>query len=315
MMKQFSVMILCYNSEEDALRKTIDSVLVQEGVDWEIILADDCSKNDCLEFAVKYLDNRGCQGYKVMRHETNVGTVQNIYDALTLVEGEYVKCIGAGDLLYRKDTLKKVYDYMQDSGAVMCFGKMQGYRMTGNGVEKQDYFCPADIMAFVKNKTGRIRKNVVKNHGWIPGASMFYQTSRFQAMLKEIVGTVRYCEDLLQVLLFVQQENVVFFPYGVIYYEVGSGISTDLNQGSLKRVHHDHKKFWDAAIGKYPKDKLIKKGYQMFRCEMIPQKERRRINTLIKNPGCVWMMVRTRFQHAQYTVRGKGLLDQENILN
>lgn len=307
-MKEFSVMILCYNPEKDALRKTIDSVLVQKGVGWELILADDCSGNGCLEFAKEYLEGRGHPDYKVMAHEKNVGTVQNIYDAIQLAEGRYIKCIGAGDLLLEDTTLKKVYDYMQETSCTMCFGKMQAYRMNREDVEKVDYFWPPDIGAFIGRRQKRIERNVVRNHGWIPGASMFYDTAKFKKGLEEITGTVKYCEDLLQVLLLVHQERIAYFPCGTVYYEMGSGISTNNNGGNSGRMQNDHKNFWEYAVRKYPGDKLVRQGYRMYRYEGMPQANRRRLTIIVRNPGYVLMLIRTLFQHKLYTVSEDGLL-------
>ena len=99
-MNDFSVIILCYNSKWNALKQTIDSVLCQKNISFEIILADDASTNDCLQKAENYLKNRGFLSYKVLAHEQNVGTVQNLTDALEETTGKYVKGIGACDLLF-----------------------------------------------------------------------------------------------------------------------------------------------------------------------------------------------------------------------
>ena len=123
---QFSVIVLLYNSDKTALEKTLKSIVEQEGVSYEIILADDGSKNDCLQWAQAYLDKGSGVSYKVSTHE-NVGTVENINIALAQATGKYVKCIGAGDLLFSKNTLKDIYIFKLSTECTMCFGKIQGY--------------------------------------------------------------------------------------------------------------------------------------------------------------------------------------------
>ncbi len=113
-MIDFSVIVLCYNCEEKALTHTINSIICQDKVDFEIILADDASSNDCLSFGEKLLKTKDFSKYKVLKHPVNVGTVQNIYDAMEMAEGKYVKCIGAGDLLFNKSTLMDVKNFMEE---------------------------------------------------------------------------------------------------------------------------------------------------------------------------------------------------------
>lgn len=307
-MKEFSVIILCYNSEKEALRKTIDSVLIQKNIDCELLLADDCSQNGCLQYAKDYLAGKDYTDYKVIEHNVNVGTVQNIFDAVQRAEGRFTKCIGAGDLLLEDVTLRRVYDYMSEESCVMCFGKMQAYRMNQGQIEKASYFWPPDIVGFIKGRGERVKRNVIRYHGWIPGASMFYDTERFKMRLEEITGIVKYCEDLLQVLLFVHGDKVVCFPYGAVYYEMGSGISTNNNNGNLSRIQNDHINFWKDVLYRYPEEKLIKKGYHMYQCELIPQVNKKRIRIILAHPGYILMIIRTKLQHRWYIVRETGLL-------
>ena len=133
-MKDFSVIVLCYNCEEKALKDTLDSIICQTGSDFEIILADDASKNDCLSVGENYLKEKNFASYKIKAHSENVGTVQNIYDALEISDGKYVKCIGAGDLLFDTTTLSKISKHMTHEKSTMCFGKMQAYYYKDNKI-------------------------------------------------------------------------------------------------------------------------------------------------------------------------------------
>ena len=155
-------------------------------------MADDGSSNNCMDEAVKYLEEKKYKNYKVLNHPKNVGTVQNLYDALLLATKKYVHSIGAGDLFYSETTLKEIYDHMTKEKSDMSFGKVQGFYKDEAGCIKQFPYClPADIKAFEKKNYKRMQKDIIQNHGWIVGASMFYKTEVLMKYIKTILGKVR----------------------------------------------------------------------------------------------------------------------------
>lgn len=310
-MKEFSVIVLLYQSDPTALKETLHSIILQQETDYEIILADDASRNACLSQAVQYLEQQGVTDFKVCEHRENVGTVQNISDALELAEGKYVKCIGAGDMLFAEHTLRDIFRFMEQQSGTMCFGMLQGYYRQEGKLIGRDVYDPVDIQAFLSQRQRRIKNNIIHNHGLIVGAGMFYNTEKFKAYLKEIVGVVRYCEDFLQILLLVKGEQILFYSHGAVYYEVGTGISTDGSTGSSERIQRDHIRFWEMLSERYGQDPLVKKGYRMHRLEMIPDASRRRPQILCKNPGYAVMHFRTKFEKKRYHVEEKGYLNIE----
>ena len=306
-MINFSVILLLYNSEERALINTLDSIIYQKNIEFEIILADDCSENGCIDAAASYLDKKGFSGYKLSTHAKNVGTTQNIYDALSYAEGSHVKCIGAGDLLYSETTLSEIYDFMTAHNSIMCFGKIQAFYYDDNKLNLIPYYLPSDIKAFEKENYKSMQKDIIQNHGWIVGASMFYNTEAFRKYLKGILKSVKYCEDLLQVTLLLNNEKISYYPHGAIYYEVGSGISTGENKSNT-RLQNDHSGYWKSIYKKYPDNKLVKKGYRMQKLQCIEEPLRRKASIILHNPSYVIMMIKTIFQKKSYEIKEKGLL-------
>lgn len=307
-MKDFSVIVLCYNSNKAAMEKTLDSIICQKGVDLEIVFADDASANDCLKEATDYLDSKGFAGYKVCAHKENVGTVKNISDALSYAEGKYLKCIGAGDMLFSEDTLAKVKKHLKDEKSAMCFGKMQAYYMSDDKIEFMPLTVPQDIKAHIDGNYKRIRTNIIRHHGWIAGASMFYVTDVFKKNLNDIVGTVRYCEDLLQVNLLLSGEKISCFNDGAMYYEYGTGISTNSGNGNSTRMKTDHDNYWDMMEAKYSGNELIKQGKIMHQLMYIEDLKKRLISIMFKNPGYFFMSTRTKAQKNMYEIKARGML-------
>ena len=94
-----SVIVACYNPDIVKLKKTINSILNQVGVSYEIIIADDGSEFEYKSEIEKWFKENQVKNYKLSFLPENQGTIKNIYFALSYCSGEYVKTISPGDLL------------------------------------------------------------------------------------------------------------------------------------------------------------------------------------------------------------------------
>ncbi len=307
---KFSVILLTYNSDDDSIKMTIDSILKQKDCHYEIIIADDASQNDCVKFAKSYLEECKVKDYKFLGHEENVGTVRNIYDALQKAAGRYVKCIGAGDMLFDEYVLNKVYTFMRFRKPTMCFGKMKGYTLDEGRLSFTDICLPYDIEAFVSEDIKRIRRNIIVNHGWIVGADMFYDRERFSKLLKVLVGRVRYCEDFLQLILLLYGDEILFIDEPVVYYEMANGISTNTASQATSRMMEDVKAFSKLLMDKYSKNYYVRQGDRMFTWQKIENTRLRQIKIFLGNQNYVHMLLKSRKQRDLYAITEKGFLER-----
>lgn len=307
----FSVLVLLYNSEKKALERTLESVLRQKGVSFEIVLADDCSKNDCLAQAVEYLKDKGVK-VKVSHQETNGGTVNNILDALRLCDGKYIKPIGAGDLLFDNKCLyiaRNTFD--KDQEIVLLHSMLQSYRIQENGMlELLPSHDPSDIRAQIKEDIKRVNKNILLYHGWIVGATMFYRKDAFIDALEKMKKSVVYCEDLSQALYLLEGKKLKFIKRPTIYYEVGTGISTTTESRAVNRLYQDHLKFWEWAVEEFPANKLAKKSLKVTKFEGIDNLMQRRIKILLTAPGILTMVLRQKLDKKLYDVKEEGFIEE-----
>jgi glycosyltransferase involved in cell wall biosynthesis len=92
-----SVLITTYNREEYIV-EAIESVLASTIKDFELIILDDCSKDNTVEIAKKYekLDSR----VKVYINEKNLGDYPNRNKAASYAKGKYIKYVDADDYIY-----------------------------------------------------------------------------------------------------------------------------------------------------------------------------------------------------------------------
>lgn len=90
-----SICIPAYNAEK-FIKKTIESVLSQSYQHIEIVITDDCSKDQTVAVINSFTDKR----IKFYQNEKNLGVEGNWNKALKLATGKYCKMMGADDILY-----------------------------------------------------------------------------------------------------------------------------------------------------------------------------------------------------------------------
>ena len=93
-MTTVSVVIPAYNGAR-YIRAAVESVLVQAGVDFELVVVDDHSKDDTAAIVEAMRDPR----VRVLRNPSNLGPEGNWNRALELATGRYVKLLPQDDLL------------------------------------------------------------------------------------------------------------------------------------------------------------------------------------------------------------------------
>jgi glycosyltransferase involved in cell wall biosynthesis len=119
-----SVLIPTYNYAY-CLDEAVGSVLSQQFSDFELIIIDDCSKDNTDEVVSKYLSDPRVSYYK---NAVNLGLVGNWNKCLSYAKGEYIKLLCADDK-FRHDLLQKfveVMDKYPNVSLVACNKEMFG---------------------------------------------------------------------------------------------------------------------------------------------------------------------------------------------
>lgn len=120
----FSLIMPVYNAEK-FLDKSIDSVLEQTFKDFELILVDDCSKDDSYEFCNKYAlnDNR----VKLLKNESNSGASKTRNNGIDQAIGRYIGFVDADDWL-ELDLLEIVHkELMSTNCDCLKYGVIEEY--------------------------------------------------------------------------------------------------------------------------------------------------------------------------------------------
>ena len=98
----------------DTLHRCVDSIVSQTFSDWELILVDDGSPDDCGKICDEYAakDTR----IKVI-HKTNGGLSDARNAGLQIAQGEFVTFVDSDDYI-RQDTYEQVMEYAKDDNEV-----------------------------------------------------------------------------------------------------------------------------------------------------------------------------------------------------
>lgn len=241
-MKKVSIILLIYNSELRPIILTLKSIILQTmNSDIEIIIADDGSERKWKSEISNYLEKYNFYNYIFAPSDKNLGTVNNILRALKFCNGEYVKLIGAGDLLFSEEALYAMHTMIEKEKFKCAFGNIQSYTIDDNKLRSRSFDAPLNKKIYLEGKKTLIKRNIVLIKDYISGASMIFEKNFLLEELRKISSIIKYAEDWIQVPIILSGESILYVPINFVLYEVGSGIST--NKKTSKRLILDSKNF------------------------------------------------------------------------
>lgn len=119
-----SIITPVYNSEK-YIGETIESVLSQTHTNWEMIIADDCSKDNTAKIISKFTDPR----IKYFRLENNSGAAVARNKALEKAKGKYIAFLDADDM-WKPEKLERQLNFMINNNV--------GFSFTGYEILRSD---------------------------------------------------------------------------------------------------------------------------------------------------------------------------------
>lgn len=161
-MKNVSVCIPSYNSEK-YIRQTIDSVLLQNYKNYEIIIVDDNSSDNTRRIISNYAKDH--KSIKFHTNDSNLGIVGNFNKCLSLCQGRYVKFLLADDIFLKPESLGRFVDAMDSHPDVSIVSSGRRLidsqsNMIGEAVcYAEGVYSPGkeiikDCLLYLKNKIG-----------------------------------------------------------------------------------------------------------------------------------------------------------------
>ncbi len=238
-----SVIVLTYNPDPEKLLMTLESILVQENVKFQIVVSDDGSDNNRYDDIKRYFEYRGFDDYILVDNECNVGTAKNLLKAAKCCEAEYIKDISPGDMLASQDVLCNWLAYMKSQGATLCMSDVICYNRDDSGqfnaVARRAY--PQCVKAYKDINT--LKEFYLLYNDLCVGAANMYKKDTLIYYLEIIKDKVIYAEDNSFRIMILKEEKVSFYEFNTALYESDSGISTSGNDVWRQRLLKD----WKAA--------------------------------------------------------------------
>lgn len=114
-----SIIIVTYNAEQN-LKMTLDSLIEQTYIKYELIVKDACSKDKTKEILDEYRKKFIENGIAVnIIIEQDNGIYDGMNQAIEYINKKWVYFLNAGDSLYDKDTLEKIINKLDDKDDII----------------------------------------------------------------------------------------------------------------------------------------------------------------------------------------------------
>ncbi len=180
-----------------------------------------------------------------VRASENIGTVANVARGISAASGHIIKPLSPGDALFGPSTLANIVQCCNEHDIQLGFGGIISYLSDGSF---SPYNAPRalDLYTSPKQDSGDVLRSHILKTDWIPGCSLFYGRDLMLPYLHELADRahVRYCEDLACPLCAADGVRIGYLGGPVIWYEMGTGISTSGGSASVRRMYNDHHNFY-----------------------------------------------------------------------
>ena len=235
-------------------------------------------------------------------------------------EGKYVKFISAGDAFYDDQTVQGIFDFMEREHCCCCFGLLQGYQVEDhNSIKKIKYYHPFDLNAYRKKDVRRITKNLVLYSDNVCGAAICYEKEFAIDYMHRICQEVVYEEDIFQVLAAVEGRPVQLYDRYMIWYEIGSGMTTKKHSEFEERIRRDVERFYRKLYEIHGDNPFVKKRFRLMKLYRIKNLYIRTFVRFFANPDALKYFVNAMIQRRsgvhQKSTGQVGFLEQEDFWN
>lgn len=259
-----SVVVLTYNVQWEKLRPTLESILAQQDVAFEIIMADDGSAVRLDAQTLALCHAHGFDRLLFSNCEKNGGTCKNLWYGIQQASGRYIKPFSPGDLLYDSSALRDWVTFMDKTGCEASFGDAVYYRKASDhGEIVSARSAPVQRQLFTGKPGRKLFVDYLLANDTVLGAAVMMRTERMRTDLARFVDRVIYAEDYMLRLAVFEARDIRYFARRVIWYEYGSGISTAANEKWQRLLQRDFDAC-NAIIAESPHRGALGKKYVRY---------------------------------------------------
>lgn len=238
--------IVCTYNQEHSIGRTLDSILSQK-VDfpYEIILADDCSRDSTLRICEEYAKQHPTI-IRLFANKKNKGLVDNYFDSIEECRGEYIADLAGDDIWTDQLKLQKQADIMDsDKEISLCHADWNSVYPDGTIANIPHWQGPA---AEVRPR-GELVRTLLKHENdryFIHLCTSMYRRDKAISLMKDYPHLFRndelVCEDFQLKVLLSYVGKIAYIPDKVLNYTVGAP-SISSTEDSLKTL-----RFYSGAL-------------------------------------------------------------------
>ena len=216
--KLVSIITPTYNCGK-FIARTIDSVLAQTYQNWEMIIVDDCSKDDPKDVVEKYIENDSRIKYECL--ETNSGAAVARTRAMELATGQYMAFLDSDDI-WKPEKLERQIKFMEDNNINFSCTEYEQ-------IDEQD------------NKLGRVIK-VVKKTDYnrllldcpVGNSTVMYNVEKMGKF--EVPNIRKRNDDALWLQMLKKEKYIIGMPEVLMEYRIRQN-SISSNKFNLIKFH------------------------------------------------------------------------------
>lgn len=255
---EVSVVFVQYNPDLTKTLLSLYALIQQKEISFEIIIADDGSKEDFFEEISDFFHRHSFSNYQLHKNKSNVGTVKNLLGAIKLSKGEYIFNNSPGDILKDKFVLRDLYRFSIGHQSHCVFSRAIYYHNDESGYKIIVKHCdPLKPKAFNWYLPRMVGKYSLFNRYWILGIVFFRKKAYAVKYLKAIESTSRLVEDNTSALYSVMDgEKIVFFDRIIAWYEADAPTTDRKASTSRNQISKDFSMTLQMVDEKFAKDPL-----------------------------------------------------------
>lgn len=256
-----SFLIPCYNHEK-FVADCLNSIYSQTCTDYEVILCDDCSRDQSLAVIRTWEKPFQEQNIRfvVMENEQNMGITKNLNRMLKEAQGKYIKVIASDDIL-AETYLEEMVPLMEQNPAVKLLFS-DGYKFQEDAsypVKKEFYLC--SLLEGAPDCHENVFARIYLCN-FVPAPALLIRHD----VLKEVGG---YDENIkiedLEILLRILErypDGLEVYPKKLVFYRVNANSVTSVSNNAGVKQRLRNMRDNSLIIARKYKNSVSKKNYR-----------------------------------------------------
>lgn len=237
-MSLLSIVVLTYNQEK-MIQQCLDSILLSNTDDVELIVADDCSQDNTKDVIELWLCNNKYKFDSVIfvDNKQNLGTVRNVIQAVDRTNSQYIKTI-AGDDWFLPGAINAIKFFCRNNVFDVAFSSMKiAYQDEKGNVEVCNEIVPASRINGFFNMDSKGQFQMLTKWCCLPAPGNLF-TRRYWDTIELYKADISIAEDWAMWLLGASKSMIFKEIPGalVIYRKHTKSVSRDVSSPRFKKA-------------------------------------------------------------------------------